>query len=146
MALAQAKRALSKGEVPVGAVIADADGEIIAKGYNLREASLDPTAHAEMIAIRRAAKRLGTWRLTDCAIFVTVEPCPMCMGAIIQARIKKVIYGCKDPKAGACGSVADLSALKRLNHRVEIEHGVMEDECSLLLKDFFKKLRHPPKK
>ncbi len=139
-ALRQARAALKKGEVPVGAVIAH-KGEVVSRGYNRKESDKDPSAHAEMIAIRRAAKRLKTWRLSDATLYVTLEPCAMCMGAIIQARIPRLVFGTFDPKAGACGSVFDLSADKRLNHRVKVSSGVLEDEAMALLKDFFKGLR-----
>ena len=139
-ALKEAEIAASEGEVPVGAVIVQ-DGEIIAKAHNMTEQSKDPTAHAEMLAIRQASQRLGGWRLPRCQMFVTAEPCSMCAGAIVWARIEKLYIGTMDPKAGACGSVFNIPQDKRLNHFVEIETGIMRDECSQILKDFFSKLR-----
>ena len=139
-ALREAEIAGSLGEVPIGAVIVR-DGEIIARGHNLTETAHDPTAHAEMIAIREAAKALGGWRLAGCTMYVTCEPCSMCAGALVWSRMDKVVIGTMDPKAGACGSVLDIVSEPRLNHKVEIESGVMADECSGLLKEFFAGLR-----
>lgn len=139
-AVKEAKKALKKGEVPVGAVIA-LDGAVIARGHNLKETGLDPTLHAEMTAIRRAAKRLGSWRLEHCTLYVTLEPCAMCMGAIIQARLTRLVFAAPDPKAGACGSVMDLSRAVGLNHTVHTSRGILEEEASALLKGFFKALR-----
>jgi len=139
-ALKEAEIAASEGEVPVGAVIVR-DGEIIAKAHNMTEQSKDPTAHAEVLAIRQASQGLGGWRLPGCQMFVTAEPCSMCAGAIVWARIEKLYIGTMDPKAGACGSVFNIPQDKRLNHYVEIETGIMRDECSQILKDFFSKLR-----
>jgi len=139
-ALKEAEIAASEGEVPVGAVIVR-DGEIIAKAHNMTEQSKDPTAHAEVLAIRQASQWLGGWRLPGCQMFVTAEPCSMCAGAIVWARIEKLYIGTMDPKAGACGSVFNIPQDKRLNHYVEIETGIMRDECSQILKDFFSKLR-----
>lgn len=138
-ALMQAKRAERIGEVPVGAVIVK-DGKIIARGFNERETKGDATAHAEFTAIRRACKKLGGWRLTGCTLYVTLEPCVMCAGAIINSRLDRVVIGAKDKKAGALGSVTDINALP-LNHKVELCYGVLEDECSAILKDFFARLR-----
>ncbi|VAV83986.1 tRNA-specific adenosine-34 deaminase [hydrothermal vent metagenome] len=139
-AMAQATRAAALGEVPVGAVIVR-DGLILARAYNKKETGLDPTAHAEIIALRRAAKKLGSWRLDDCRLYVTLEPCVMCMGALVQARIGSLVYGATDPKAGACGSLFDLSSDVRLNHRFKATGGVMEQETGELLKVFFRALR-----
>lgn len=139
-ALREAQKAYDKGEAPVGAVVVK-DGRIIARGYNLREKNNDPTAHAEIIAIKKAAKKLGGWRLSGCDMYVTLEPCPMCAGAIIQARIERLFYGADDPKAGASGSVIDVFAENRFNHRVEVESGIMDEECSQILRRFFKGLR-----
>ncbi len=139
-ALKQARNALKRGEVPVGAVIAH-KGTVISRGYNRKEADKDPSAHAEMTAIRRAAKRLKSWRLSDTVLYVTLEPCAMCMGVILQARIPRLVFAAFDPKAGACGSVFDLSQDKRLNHRVKASSGVLEVEAKAILKDFFKSLR-----
>ena len=139
-ALSEAKKAAELGEIPVGAVI-ERDGVIIGRGHNLTETTKDPTAHAEMIAIREAAKTLGGWRLIGCNMYVTCEPCSMCAGAMIWARIKKVYIGTMDPKGGACGSVLNIPQEQRLNHQVEIETGIMQEECSQILKSFFKELR-----
>ncbi len=139
-ALKEAQKAKLKGEVPIGAVIVR-DGEIIGRGHNLTETTHDPTAHAEMQAIREAASVLGGWRLTGCRMFVTAEPCAMCAGAMIWARIEKVYIGTMDPKAGACGSVFNILQEDKLNHRVEIETGLMQEDCSRILKEFFKDLR-----
>jgi tRNA(adenine34) deaminase len=139
-ALAEAAKAEGKGEVPIGAVIVH-DGQIIGSGHNLRETSNDPTTHAEMIAIREAAEAIGHWRLLDTTLYVTLEPCVMCMGAIILARIPRLVYACRDPKAGAVGSIYDFSQDERFNHKVEVTEGVLGDECSGLLSGFFKQLR-----
>lgn len=139
-ALAEAKKAAAAGEVPVGAVIVK-DGEIIGRGHNETETAKDPTAHAEMIAIRQAAKNLGGWRLTGCTMYVTTEPCSMCAGAIVWSRISMLFIGTMDPKSGACGSVFNIPQESRLNHFVEIETGLMQEECSSLMKSFFKELR-----
>ncbi len=138
-ALSQARAAAEEGEVPVGAVVS-LDGEIVAVGRNRRETVKNALAHAEIEAIDAACRRLVGWRLHKCELFVTLEPCPMCMGAIINARIKRLVYGASDPKNGACGSVADLSAMS-FTHRVEVEKGFMAEECSDELKAFFRKLR-----
>lgn len=139
-AFQEAVCAAAEGEVPIGAVIVR-EGEIIARAHNRTEQAGDPTAHAEMLAIREAAAHLGGWRLTGCSMFVTAEPCSMCAGAIVWARIEKLYIGTMDPKAGACGSVFNIPQDKRLNHYVEIETGLMGEECSALMKDFFRKLR-----
>jgi len=139
-ALLEARKAFELGEIPIGAVIVK-DGEIIARGHNLRETSKDPTAHAEILAIRRAAEVLGGWRLTDCDLYVTIEPCTMCAGAIVMARIRKLIIGSMDSKGGAAGSLYNIVDDKRFNHRVEVEYDVLRNECSGIIKEFFKKLR-----
>ena len=139
-AIAQAHLARSIGEVPIGAVIVR-DGEIISAGYNLRETLHDPTAHAEMIAIRKASEKLGAWRLLGCTLYVTLEPCPMCAGAILQARVERVVYGAADPKAGCAGSLMDLLQDSRFNHRLPWRSGVLKEECASLLTDFFRALR-----
>jgi tRNA(adenine34) deaminase len=139
-AIVEARKAQAKDEVPIGCVIVH-DGRIISRGHNLRETSQDPTGHAEFIAIRKAARNLGSWRLLDTVLYVTLEPCTMCMGAIILARIPTVVFGCYDPKGGAAGSLYDLSSDPRLNHRVELLPRVLEKECSVLLSDFFAELR-----
>ena len=139
-ALKEAALAAEMGEVPIGAVIVRGD-EIIAAAHNLVETSKDPTAHAEMLAIRQAAARLGGWRLTGCHMYVTVEPCSMCAGAIVWARIEKLFIGTDDPKGGACGSIFNIPQEKKLNHYTEIETGLLREECSEIIKTFFKKLR-----
>jgi tRNA(adenine34) deaminase len=139
-AIDEAGKALAKNEVPIGCVIVQGD-KIIARGHNLRETSQDPAGHAELIAIRKAARKLGTWRLLETVLYVTLEPCTMCMGAIILARIPTVVFGCYDPKGGAAGSLFDLSNDSRLNHRVDLLPGVLENECSGMLSDFFSELR-----
>lgn len=144
VALAEADLAEGLGEVPVGAVI-EHHGEIIGRGHNLREQANDPTAHAEMIAIRQAAETLDSWRLLDCTLYVTLEPCVMCMGAIILARIPRLVFGCRDPRAGAVGSIYDFSTDERFNHRVLISEGVLEQYCSHRLSRFFQQLRQRKK-
>lgn len=139
-ALKEAALAAEMGEVPIGAVIVRGD-EIIAAAHNLVETSKDPTAYAEMLAIRQAAARLGGWRLTGCHMYVTVEPCSMCAGAIVWARIEKLFIGTDDPKGGACGSIFNIPQEKKLNHYTEIETGLLREECSEIMKTFFKKLR-----
>ncbi|MCK5235449.1 MAG: tRNA adenosine(34) deaminase TadA [Deltaproteobacteria bacterium] len=144
-AISQAKRAEGVGDVPIGAVLTAPDGKVVARGYNRKEASNDPTHHAEIAVLRTASKKLGRWRLQDLTIYVTLEPCVMCMGALIQARIKRLVFAAPDPKAGACGSIFDISNDKRLNHSIKVTSGVLEDEASKMLKDFFKKLRESKK-
>ncbi|WP_328398984.1 tRNA adenosine(34) deaminase TadA [Streptomyces sp. NBC_00390] len=138
LALDEAERAAQAGDVPVGAVVLAADGSVLATGHNEREATGDPTAHAEVLAIRRAAARIGEWRLTDCTLVVTLEPCTMCAGAIVQSRVARVIYGARDEKAGAAGSLWDVVRDRRLNHRPEVVLGVLEKECSAQLRSFFR--------
>jgi tRNA(adenine34) deaminase len=137
LALREAELALPHHDVPVGAVIADASGAIVATGHNERERRQDPTAHAEMIALRTAAAALGRWRLLDTTLYVTLEPCAMCAGAIVLARVPRVVYGTADPKAGAAGSVLDILAEPRLNHRPQVTGGVLQPECAALLVEFF---------
>ena len=139
-ALDQAALAKALGEVPIGAVIVH-DGEIIGRGYNLRETSNDPTSHAEMVAIRQAAEHIGHWRLLESTLYVTLEPCVMCMGAIILARIPRLVYACRDPRAGAVGSIYDFAQDERFNHKVEVTEGVLGEECSEMLSAFFRELR-----
>jgi len=139
-AIQEAEKAFSQDEVPVGAVVLFED-RIIGKGYNQTETLQDPTAHAEMIAISAAANSLKSWRLENCSLYVTLEPCAMCAGAIVLARIQSVIIGALDPKAGACGSLRNILQDHRLNHQTEIEYGIMEEESSDLLKVFFQRLR-----
>jgi tRNA(adenine34) deaminase len=144
-ALAQASAALAgqPPEVPVGAVVLDAAGTITGRGHNRREADADPTAHAEIVAIRAAAAAAGDWRLTGCTLVVTLEPCTMCAGAISAARMARLIYGAPDPRAGAAGSLWDVLRDRRLDQQTEVIPGVLEDECSGLLRDFFAARRHP---
>lgn len=139
-ALKEAKKAYKKLEVPVGCVIVK-DGKIIAKAHNLKETKTDTTKHAEILAIQKASKKLESWRLLDCEMYITLEPCSMCAGAIINSRIKKVYIGALDEKTGAAGSVLNLFEDYKFNHKVEVEKGVMQKECENILKDFFKMLR-----
>jgi len=139
-AIAEARKAEAKDEVPIGCVIVR-DGRIIARGHNLRETTQDPAAHAELIAIRKAARKLCSWRLLETTLYVTLEPCTMCMGAIILSRIPTVVFGCFDPKGGAAGSLYDLSNDPRLNHSVELVPHVLKDRCSAMLSEFFAALR-----
>lgn len=140
-AILLAKDAENLGEVPIGAIIVRGD-EVVGRGYNLREQTLDPTAHAEMIAIRDASQHLDAWRLLECRLYVTLEPCPMCAGAIVQARIPQVIYGTTDPKAGCAGTLMNLLQEPRFNHRTEVIPDVLQKECAQLLTDFFRRLRN----
>ena len=137
LALAEARRALATGDVPIGAVVLGPDGGVLGLGRNEREAHGDPTAHAEMVAIREAAQKLGSWRLEGCTLAVTLEPCTMCAGAIVLARVPRVVFGAWDEKAGAAGSVFDVLRERRLNHWAEVFPGVREEECAALLRDFF---------
>jgi tRNA(adenine34) deaminase len=147
LALDQARQALKLDEVPIGCVIIhEPSGKIIAAAHNRRESDADPTAHAEMIAIRQAAKATGDWRLEDCTLVVTLEPCPMCAGAIVNARIPKLIYGCADTKAGAVATLFRLCDDSRLNHRVQVQSGVLADQCAQLLSEFFQSKRAMGKK
>ncbi|MCI9178073.1 MAG: nucleoside deaminase [Clostridia bacterium] len=143
-ALKQAQKAYEKEEIPVGAVIVK-ENKIIARAYNEKEDKQDTTKHAEIIAIQKASKKLKTWRLTDCEMYVTLEPCSMCAGALIQARLKKVYIGTMDQKTGSCGSVFNLLADYTFNHKVEIETGILKQECETLLKKFFQELRKKKK-
>lgn len=142
IALEEARFAKEEDEVPVGALIVSAKSGIIARAHNQRELLKDPTAHAEMIAITQAAQFLQSWRLENCILYVTLEPCPMCAGAIVQSRIPWVVYGCMDPKAGACHSLFNLLNDPRLNHRSRVVPGVLENECSSILSEFFQKKRN----
>jgi tRNA(adenine34) deaminase len=137
LALEEAERAQALGEVPVGAVLVRG-GEVLGVGHNLTQTVNDPSAHAEMIAIRRAAERLGHWRLLECTLYVTLEPCAMCAGAIVLARLPRLVYGAPDPKAGMCGSLANIVQDTRLNHRVVLTTGVLQEESALVLKEFFR--------
>ena len=136
LAVEEAQRALAHDDVPVGVVVVVA-GEVVGRGHNERELRQDPTAHAEVIALREAAARLGTWRILDSVLYVTLEPCAMCAGAIVLGRVPRVVYGTPDPKAGAAGSVLDVLAEPRFNHRPRVEGGVLRDACAALLVDFF---------
>ena len=139
-AIKQAQKAYEKSEVPIGCVIVH-DGKIIARGYNRRNTDKSTLAHAEITAIRKAAKKLGDWRLEDCTLYVTLEPCPMCAGAIVQARITECVIGCMNPKAGCAGSVTNLLEMDGFNHKVTVRRGILEEECSNMLKTFFRELR-----
>ena len=139
-ALKEARKAYDKGEVPIGAVIVK-DDKIIARGHNLRESKKDPLAHAELIAIKKAAKKIGDWRLYGCSLYVTVEPCPMCAGAIVLSRIDELNIGTMDPKGGAVGSVMNILEGKKLNHEVKVDNYILQNECSEILKEFFRELR-----
>lgn len=144
-ALALARAAAVAGEVPVGAVVYETDsGRILAEAHNRRHLDKDPTAHAELLAIRQAAAAVGDWRLNHCTLVVTLEPCAMCAGLIVNARLGRVVYGCPDPKAGACGTLMKLTEDARLNHRVTPIAGVMADDCAAVLKDFFRARRGGP--
>ncbi len=135
-AVREAVIAAKKDEVPIGAV-AVANGKVVARAHNIREKTHDPLGHAELLLLRKLARKERSWRLTDIAVYVTCEPCLMCAGAMLQARVKRVVFGCKDPKAGACGSLYNVMQDKRLNHRIEVVGGVMEKECAKMLSDFF---------
>jgi len=139
-ALVEARRAVDADEVPVGAVIVR-DGEVLARGRNRREGDKNPLAHAEVEAILEAARRLGDWRLEGCSLYVTLEPCAMCAGALVLSRVERLVFGARDPKAGFCGSLGDLVRDPRLNHRLEVTGGVLEAECGGLLREFFSRLR-----
>ncbi|WP_238992998.1 tRNA adenosine(34) deaminase TadA [Jiangella aurantiaca] len=140
-ALADAELAPATGDVPIGAVVVDAGGVVLGRGHNRREADADPTAHAEVLALRSAAAAAGSWRLEGCTLVVTMEPCPMCAGALVLARIERLVYGAPDPKAGAVGSLWDLVRDRRLNHRPEVISGILADECGALVRDFFARQR-----
>lgn len=144
-ALELAQRSEALGEVPIGALVVDENGKIIAKTTNLREKNLTVLGHAELVALHRACKKKKSWRLTDCTLYVTLEPCFMCAGALVQSRIKRVVFGAYDPKGGALGTLANLNADMRLNHQFDVTGGVRAHECGQLLKDFFKKKRSAKK-
>ena len=143
-AIRQSKKAYALDETPIGCVIVH-EGKIIGRGYNRRNTDKSPLAHAEIAAIRKASKKLGDWRLEECTLYVTLEPCQMCAGAIIQSRIPRVVVGCMNPKAGCAGSVLDLLHIAQFNHQAELETGVLEEECSQLMKQFFRELRQRKK-
>lgn len=140
VALEEAKKAEEEGEVPVGAVVV-IDGEVVAREHNRREQLQDPTAHAEVLALKKAAQYKGQWRLLEATLYVTKEPCPMCAGAIVNARIKRLVYGCPDEKAGSAGTLYNIVSDPRLNHRVEVTPGVLAEECRTILRSFFEKKR-----
>ena len=144
-AIRQAKKAYAIGEVPIGCVIVYED-KIIGRGYNRRTTDKNTLAHAELIAIRKASKKMGDWRLEGCTMYVTLEPCQMCSGAIVQSRMDKVVVGCMNPKAGCAGSILNLLDVPAFNHQVELTEGVLEEECSAMLTDFFRELREHRKK
>ena len=141
LAIEEAKKAYQKLEVPIGAIVVK-DGEVISKAHNLKETTNNPTAHAEMLAIQKAAKSLNTWRLEECELYVTIEPCAMCAGALIQSRMKRLIIGAMEPKFGAAGSILNIVNNPQFNHKIEVIEGIMEEECLQLMKDFFKMLRN----
>lgn len=143
-AIKQAKKAYALGEVPIGCVIVYED-KIIGRGYNRRTIDKNTLAHAEMMAIKKASKKMDDWRLEDCTMYVTLEPCQMCSGAIVQSRMKKVVIGCMNPKAGCAGSVLNLLQMEEFNHQVELKIGVLGEECSAMMKQFFKELREKGK-
>lgn len=136
-ALELARLAACEGDIPVGAVVIDEEGQIVGEGRNRRRLDLDPTAHAEVVALRQAAKFRGAWNLNNCTLFVTLEPCPMCAGALVQARVSRLVFGCSDAKAGACGTLMNIAADGRFFHRLEITRGVLEQECRTILQQFF---------
>ncbi len=139
-ALAEARQAASLGEVPVGAVVVCAE-RIVGRGHNRREIDGDPVGHAEIVAIRQAAEAAGNWRLTGCSLYVTLEPCAMCAGALVNSRVERLVFGTRDPKAGYCGSLGNLVEDSRLNHRLEVTEGVLSEECSEVIQRFFSRLR-----
>lgn len=142
-ALEAARASLESGDVPVGAVVVDEDSRLLGRGSNARERDADPTAHAEILALREAARELGSWRLAGATLVVTLEPCPMCAGALVAARVRRVVFGAADPKAGACGSLYNLCVDPRLNHEIEVVPGVRAAEAAALLEDFFRARRAP---
>jgi tRNA(adenine34) deaminase len=143
-AVAEARRAAELGEVPVGAVIVDGAGEVVSRAHNTKETTGDPLGHAEILALRQASARVGGWRLSGCTMYVTLEPCAMCAGALVQSRVRRLVFATEDPKAGFCGSLGNLVQDPRLNHRLEVRSGVMREESAALLKDFFAALRVAP--
>ncbi len=144
-AIRQAKKAYRLDETPIGCVIVH-EGKIIGRGYNRRNTDKSPLAHAEIAAVKKASRKLGDWRLEDCTLYVTLEPCQMCAGVIIQSRIPRVVVGCMNPKAGCAGSVLNLLDVKAFNHQAELTTGVLEEECSMMMKQFFRELREKKKK
>lgn len=144
-AIKQARKAYALEEVPIGCVIVH-EGKIIGRGYNRRTTDKNPLAHAEISAIRKASKKIGDWRLEECTLYVTLEPCQMCAGAIVQARTKRVVVGCMNPKAGCAGSILNLLDMQEFNHQVDLTTGILEEECSQMMKQFFRELREKQKK
>ncbi|HEV2808832.1 MAG TPA: tRNA adenosine(34) deaminase TadA [Acidimicrobiales bacterium] len=142
LALAEAEKAAAAGDVPVGAVVVSAEGTVLGRGHNQRELRSDPTAHAEILALRRTAAALGSWRLSGTSLVVTLEPCPMCAGAMVAARVARVVFGTADPKGGACGSLYNLCCDPRLNHQIQLRDGVRSEECAHLLSSFFASRRN----
>ena len=140
-ALQEARKGAAAGEVPVGAIVVSAEGEVLARAHNIPVGTNDPTAHAEILALREAARRIGNYRLTGCCLVVTIEPCPMCAGAAVSARVAKIVYGAADPKTGAVTTLYNIASDPRLNHRADVVSGVLADECSRLLSDFFRERR-----
>ena len=145
IALDEARIAYDNDEVPIGAIVVDENNNIIGRGHNDREQTQDATRHAEMIAIQMATKEIGSWRLEQCSLYVTLEPCPMCSGAIIQSRIKKVVFGASDPKGGCVGSIVNLLTNENFNHNPEVVSGILAEDCGKILSEFFKKLRQKSK-
>ena len=143
-AIKQAKKAYALDETPIGCVIV-CEGKVISRGYNRRNTDKNPLAHAEIAAIKKASKKMGDWRLEECTLYVTLEPCQMCAGAIVQARVERVVVGCMNPKAGCAGSILNLLEMAEFNHQVQLETGVLGEECSALMKTFFKELREKQK-
>ncbi|AGB40066.1 cytosine/adenosine deaminase [Halobacteroides halobius DSM 5150] len=140
LALKEAQKAFNKDEVPIGAIITKED-QVIAKAHNLRESLQDPTAHAEVLVIRKASEVINSWRLIDCSLYVTIEPCSMCAGTLVQSRIDNLIYGATDPKGGAAGTIFNIVNDRRLNHQLNVKSGILEEQCSQIMKNFFKQLR-----
>jgi tRNA(adenine34) deaminase len=140
-AVGLARRAAELGEVPVGAVVVSGTGEVVGRAHNTKETNGDPLGHAEILALRQASVRVGGWRLSDCTLYVTLEPCAMCAGALVHSRVRRLVFATEDPKAGFCGSLGNLVQDPRLNHRIEISSGVMREECAAMLKEFFAALR-----
>jgi len=141
MALEQARLAAEMGEVPIGAVVVGPEGEVVGRGHNRRESLQEPTAHAELLAMQQAARTLGSWRLIDCTVYVTLEPCPMCAGTMVNARLSRAVFGARDPKAGAVRSLYELLEDRRLNHVVEVEEGCLAEACGDVLTEFFRAIR-----
>lgn len=145
-AIQLAQKAANEGDIPVGAIVVSPSGEIIGQGRNRRRVEHDPTAHAEIVAIRQAAQALSTWNLSGCTLYVTLEPCPMCAGAILQSRLSRLVYGCTDPRAGCCGTLLDITGDKRFPQRIEVISGILKTQSRQLLQDFFIKCREKTRK